>query len=174
VRVRNIDAAEELALHLEWVVSDGAAGRRLVWDELTPAVQADLRGAYLRGAYLRGADLRGADLRGAYLRGADLRGADLSGAHLLGAYLLEPKAEKTGNTTVERLLGTGFVGDYYWNAFKMQDGSTQFQYGCEEHSLDFWRKELRSLCEEHEPSDVERYESLIGKMLDLLAAEAAL
>jgi len=84
---------------------------------------ADLRRADLIGANLREADLRKADLQDADLQGADLRGADLRGANL----------QNTGIIT------------FQYNKHFAYSFNDLIKIGCEEHSIEYWLKNYRSI-----------------------------
>lgn len=119
---------------------------------------ADLTEARLSGASLAGARLCGANLVGAHLSGTDLAGADLTGAHL-------PEG-----TALGKAIGD-FDGDYWWWAVLLRDGSVLLQYGCERHTLDWWREQGPELSVRHEHPN-SHWEK--GPMVAIAAAEALL
>jgi uncharacterized protein YjbI with pentapeptide repeats len=98
--------AEKLALHQQWVMTDGREGAAAELDgaDLRPLAGQfagrNLIGLHLRGVIAIGLDFSNSQLQGARFDGADLRGADfsasdLSGACFYGARLVHARFDKT-------------------------------------------------------------------------------
>ncbi|WP_166936724.1 pentapeptide repeat-containing protein [Rhizomicrobium electricum] len=97
--------AERLALHQQWVMTDGREGvaAELDGEDLRP-LAGQFSGRCLIGLHLRGvtaigldfsnSQLQGARFEGSDLRGADFSGCDLSGASFYGARLVHARFEK--------------------------------------------------------------------------------
>lgn len=108
--------AERLALHQQWVMTDGREGAAAVFDgeDLRP-LAGQFAGRCLIGLHLRGvtaigldfskSQLQGARLDGADLRGADFSAADLSGASFHGARLVHARFDRAKLTNLKLRSG---------------------------------------------------------------------
>jgi Uncharacterized low-complexity proteins len=97
--------AERLALHQQWVMTDGREGgpAELDGEDLRP-LAGQFSGRCLIGLHLRGVtgigldfsncQLQGARFEGSDLRGADFTGADLSGASFYGTRLVHARFDR--------------------------------------------------------------------------------
>ena len=150
LRGTNLEGAYLRGAYLEGAYLEGAYLRG-AYLEGAYLEGAYLRGAYLRGAYLRGAYLEGAYLEGAYLEGANLRGAYLEGAYLGGAYLEGANLrgaylEGAKNITFPILNIQGTQHHLFYMSGKIS-------IGCENHTIDKWIKDYKTIGEEHGYTD---------------------
>lgn len=111
--VAGVDVSSVVALHAQWLGTQGAAGRRADFAGRDLA-GADLAGAALPSAGFRGTDLSDARLMEARLDGADLRGAVLEAADcraaMLGAAQLRHANLRLSNLGAANLRGADLSG----------------------------------------------------------------
>ena len=117
---------------------------------------ANLRYANLEGADLRGANLEGANLRCANLEGANLRCANLEGANLEGANLRYADLEGANGIELPIFNITGTVHSLFYIG-------NNIKIGCEEHSVNFWIENYKSIGEKNDysPEQIEEYKKYI-------------
>jgi uncharacterized protein YjbI with pentapeptide repeats len=154
------------------------SGANLAGADLTGATinGATLRGTVLPKARLVGALLLSANLQEAYLTNADFTSAGLTGARLQGACLTNTNFDNANLTwahlTAGKTLGvlaTGCLLEYRWAAFAMLNGSRRLRYGCEEHSLEDWRKKAEKVASKYVAAcNVPTYTRAILSLVDFV------
>jgi uncharacterized protein YjbI with pentapeptide repeats len=126
---------EQLANHVEWLESHGAAGRRadLTSADLEAAelISINLRLANLRDANLKAADLLLADLRDASLVRANLQDSCLVGANLEGANLEGASLESAMGLVPHQLAGTNLHDAQLPKAILKFEALPEFERGAQ-------------------------------------------